>query len=76
MSGIEVGTSFEARWYALDIEGEDPNVPFQTIDYAYEAGISTIYFQLTSSEGWPVGNYKVEVYMSGSKVGEQTFSVQ
>lgn len=76
VSGVEPGTSFQSRWYALNIEGEDPNVPFQTIDYSYEEGIGNIYFQLTNDQGWPVGNYKVEVYMNGTEVGEQEFSVQ
>jgi hypothetical protein len=76
VNAIEPGTNFQARWYALDVEGQDANEPFQTIDYAYEEGIANIYFQLTNSDGWPVGNYKVEIYMNGAKVGEQTFSVQ
>jgi hypothetical protein len=76
VNDIEPGTNFEARWYALNIEGEDPNVPFQTIEYPYEEGIGNIYFQLTNDQGWPVGNYKVEVYMNGTEVGEQEFSVQ
>jgi hypothetical protein len=76
VAGIEVGTPFQSRWYALDVEGEDPNTPFQTIDYTYEADVANIYFQLTNSNGWPVGNYKVEVYMNNAKVGEQQFSVQ
>ena len=76
VAGIEVGTPFQSRWYVLDVEGQDPNTPFQTIDYAYEEGIGNIYFQLTNADGWPVGNYKVEIYMNGTKVGEQLFSVQ
>jgi len=76
VSGVDAGANFQSRWYALDIEGEDPNVPFQTIDYPYESGISNIYFQLTNDEPWPVGNYKVEIYMNDVKVGEQAFSVQ
>ena len=76
VSGVDEGTNFQSRWYALDIEGEDPNVPFQTIDYAYETGKTNIYFQLTNDEGWPTGNYKVEIYMNDVKVGEQAFSVQ
>jgi hypothetical protein len=76
VSGVESGTNFQSRWYALNIEGEDPNTPFQTIDYAYEEGIGNIYFQLTNDQPWPAGNYKVEVYMDGTEVGEQEFSVQ
>jgi hypothetical protein len=76
VSGIEPGTKFQSRWYALNLEGQDPNTPVQTIDYTYEKGISNIYFQLTSSQDWPAANYKVEVYMNDAKIGEQTFSVQ
>ena len=76
VAGIEAGANFQARWFALDIEGEDPNTPFQTIDYAYESGVSSIYFQLTGVEDWPPGNYKVEVFMNDAKIGEQQFSVQ
>jgi hypothetical protein len=76
VAGLEPGTAFQSRWYALDVEGQDPSTPFQTIDYPYEEGITTIYFQMTSQEPWPVGNYKVEVYMNDAKVGEQAFNVQ
>lgn len=76
VTDIEPGTAFQSRWYALNIDGQDPNEPFQTIDYTYEEGIGNVYFQLTNSDGWPVGNYKVEVYMNGTEVGEQEFSVQ
>ena len=76
VNDIEPGTQFQSRWYALNIDGQDPNEAFQTIDYTYEEGIGNIYFQLTNSDGWPAGSYKVEVYMNGTKVGEQEFSVQ
>jgi len=76
ISGVEAGTAFQSRWYGLDLPDIDPNEPLQTIDYPYEEGVTKVYFQLTSAEPWPVGNYKVEIYMDGSKVGEQTFSVQ
>lgn len=73
---VDVGTPFEGRWYALDIEGEDPSTPFSTIDYNLEEGVGSVYFQLFNDIEWPVGTYRVEVYMDGAKVGEQQFSVQ
>ena len=76
VSGIEVGTVFESHWYALNVEGQDANEPFQTIEYAYEEGISSVYFQLTPDESWPESGYRVEIYMDGVKVGEQDFNVQ
>jgi hypothetical protein len=76
VSGISAGTVFHAKWYGLDIQDVDATTPFKTIDYDYESGVSTIYFQLTNSNGWPTGHYKVEIYMGDTKVGEQPFSVQ
>ena len=75
-NSIETGTPFQGRWYALDIEGEDPNTPFSTIDYNLEDGVTSVYFQLFSDTEWPVGTYRVEIYMDGAKVGETQFSVQ
>ena len=76
VSGMDVGTPFEGRWFALNIEGEDPNTPFSTIEYNLEEGVGQVYFQLYSDVDWPVGNYRIDIYMNGEKVGEQEFSVQ
>ena len=76
VAGIEVGTKFQSRWYALDIEGVDPSTPVQTIDYVSEPNIRSIYFQLSPLDSWSPGNYKVEIYMNDVKIGEQQFSVQ
>ncbi len=32
-------------------------------------------FHLTNTSNWPVGQYRVDVYMSGNKVGQVLFSV-
>ena len=76
VAGIEVGTKFQSRWYALDVEGVDPSAPVETIDYVSEPNIASIYFQLSPFDSWSPGNYKVEIYMNDVKVGEQQFSVQ
>ncbi len=76
VSNIPNGAQFQAKWYALDVSGQNASVPFQTTDYTYQSGVSQVYFQLTNSGGWPTGHYKVEVYMNGAKIGEQDFAVQ
>ena len=76
VNAIEPSTKFQARWYGLDLEGQDPNTPVKTMDYTYEEGASKLYFQLSPLENWPAGNYKVEVYMNNVKAGEQAFRVQ
>jgi hypothetical protein len=73
---VEAGAGLEIRWYALDVEGQDPETPFTTSEYTYNEEDS-IYANIYSTEGgFPSGQYKVEIYLNGAKVGEQQFSVQ
>lgn len=73
---VEAGSSLEIQWYALDVEGQDPETPFTTSEYTYNDEDS-IYANIYSTEGgFPAGQFKVEIYLNGAKVGEQQFSVQ
>jgi hypothetical protein len=73
---VEAGSGLEIKWYALDVEGQDPQTPFTTSEYTYNEEDS-IYANIYSTEGgFPAGQYKVEIYLNGAKVGEQQFSVQ
>ncbi len=78
LNGLAKGSVVQAKWYAVNAQGLDPNTVLNTSDYTYESGISYVYFQLTTSDGsdWPTGSYKVELYLDGAKVGEQGFTVQ
>ncbi len=78
LSGLSKGQVVEAKWYAVNVQGLDPNAALNTSDYTYESGISYVYFQLTTSDGsdWPTGSYRVEIYLDGVRVGEQGFTVQ
>ena len=71
------GTSFDIKWYALDVAGQDPNTPFLTNNVVWTSGVNRLYAQANSTTGgFPKGQYKVEVDMSGTKAGESTFSIQ
>ena len=78
LSGPKSGAVVEAKWYAVNAAGVDPNSDLNTSDYSYEPGIGFVYFQLTTPDGgdWPLGTYKVEIYLDGTKTGEQNFNVQ
>ena len=78
LSGINPGSVIEAKWVAVNASGVDSNSEINTSDYTYESGIAFVYFQLTTNDGsdWPSGSYKVEIYLDGTKTGEQGFNVQ
>jgi hypothetical protein len=78
LSGLKLGSVVEAKWYAVNATGVDANSEINTSDYTYESGIDYVYFQLTTNDGsdWPVGSYKVELYLDGTKTGELDFNVQ
>lgn len=78
LNGLSQGATVEAKWFAVNAQGVGPNTLINTSDYQYQPGIGYIHFDLSTSDGsnWPVGTYKVELYLDGEKVGEQGFTVQ
>ena len=76
VNGVDAGTQFQIKWFALNLDGQDPAEPFTVTDYTYDSE-GTIYAQIESTDGgFPAAQYKVEIYMNGAKVGEQQFTVQ
>lgn len=72
------GTQVEARWTAINAADTEPNLEFQTqtIDITEESFTGAIYFQLSNDQGWPAGQYKVDVYLNGTLAQTAEFSVQ
>ena len=72
------GTQVEARWIAVNAADTEPNLEFQTqtLDITEERFTGTIYFQLSSDEGWPTGQYRVDMYLDGVLAQSAEFSVQ
>lgn len=55
-------TKVKAVWTAVAVEGEDPNT---LIDEAeLEFGDGTLTFDLANNGAWPVGAYKVDLYLN------------
>ncbi len=78
LSGITAGSVIEAKWYAVNVTGVNANSEINTSDYTYVSGVGFVYFQLSTNDGsdWPTGSYRVELYLDGTKVGDQGFTVQ
>jgi hypothetical protein len=67
-----------AEWTAVNAADTDPNLEFQaqTLDITEEDFSGTIYFQLSNDEGWPAGQYKVDLYLNSTLAQTAEFSVQ
>jgi hypothetical protein len=79
LKNAPAGTIVEAKWLAVQIEGYDPSelIYEQSInDFTDESFSGTIYFQLSNDNGWPVGDYKVDVYLNGAFAQSVSFSVR
>ena len=77
LAGLKAGSLIQSKWYAVNAEGVEANLEINTSDYNYESGVNFVYFQLSTTDGgdWPPGSYRVELFLDGTKVGEQGFTV-
>jgi hypothetical protein len=57
-------TSVKAIWYVAEVEGYEPSVIDET-SITLDTFQDSIDFDLTSDQPWPVGKYKVELYLDG-----------
>lgn len=55
-------TAVKATWIAVDVEGTDPNTLID--ETTLTSGDAELTFELTNSQLWPVGTYKVELYLN------------
>ena len=79
LNNAPVGTVVEAEWLAVQIEGyeTDELIYEQAIsDFTEESFTGTIFFELSNDSGWPLGEYKVDVYLDGTFVDSVPFSVR
>ncbi len=56
-------TTLKAVWIAVDAEGVDPN--FVINETEFTSGSNIITFNLSNNNLWPVGKYRVEIYLNG-----------
>jgi len=73
---VDKGASFDIKWYALNVSGQDPNTPFLTSNYVYNSESSISAHINSTSGGFPAGQYNVEIDLNGAKVAEQQFTIQ
>lgn len=69
-------TVVRAVWFVVNAEGEEPNTMID--DVSITSGDSQLSFDLTNQEGfiWPVGEYRVDLYLNDELKTSLSFEVQ
>lgn len=67
-------TSVRAAWTAVEAEGADPNTFIDETEIT--TGSGDVVFQLNNSNLWPVGHYKVDLYLNEKLDRTIEFDVQ
>jgi hypothetical protein len=67
-------TAVRAVWTAVSVEGEDPDTFIDQSELT--TGSGTLHFELSNDGLWPVGTYKVELYLNDQLEETLEFEVQ
>lgn len=67
-------TTLKAAWTAVSVEGEEPNLLIDETELTGGDGFYT--FSLSNDSDWPVGQYKVDIYLNNELDQTLTFNVQ
>jgi hypothetical protein len=67
-------TVTKAVWYAVNVDGTPANTKLNETPLTH--GDGTLTFKLGNDNGWPAGDYKVEVYLNDKLDRTLEFNVQ
>jgi hypothetical protein len=70
-TGTSANATLNAKWTYQD--GQTVNESSQTIA---PSGPAVTSFHISKPDGWPVGNYKVEISLNGSSAASKDFTVK
>ena len=69
------GTQMKFSWWIVDADGSK-NQKIKDIDYTTRALENVVHGHLTLPQDWPVGKYKVQVYINGDLDKTAFYSIQ
>jgi hypothetical protein len=75
LANAPADTKLKAVWTAVEAEGEQPNLLIDQAEITAEEG-NVFTFDLTNNGLWPVGKYKVDLYLNDKLDRTLEFQVQ
>jgi hypothetical protein len=73
LTNVTDDTATSAKWYAVKAEGVEPNLLLDEADF--KGADPEIVFDLKNNQLWPIGEYKVELFLNGKLNKTIEFSV-
>lgn len=67
-------TQLKAVWTVVNAEGIEPNLVLNETEFT--SGDAVVHFQLENDQLWPVGQYKVDIYLNSNLDKTLTFEVR
>lgn len=67
-------TTVKAAWTAVEAEGVEPNYAIDSKEIT--TGSTVVNFNLSNNQLWPVGKYKVDLYLNGKLDRTLEFTVE
>ena len=67
-------TVVKAEWIAVDVENTEPNFVIDVVEIT--TGSDTLTFNLSNTGLWPLGDYRVDIYLNEELANSLAFSVQ
>lgn len=73
---IAPGAKLKAEWIAVKAEGAPPNYRIDAVENTVRAGATRYDGSFGKpTAGWPVGDYRVDLFIDGKAVRQATFKV-
>jgi hypothetical protein len=77
LSNVETGSVVDAKWYIVSSPDYNAGeIESSTLKIEDKNAANYESFKLSSKNSWPVGEYKVELYLDGTLVHTLNFSVK
>jgi len=77
LSNVASGSVVDAKWYLVSAADYDAGeIESSTLTIEDKNAANYVSFELSSAEGWPVGEYKVELYLNDTLSQTLNFTVQ
>ncbi len=76
LADVPAGAKVSGVWIAEKIQGAPPNYKLDSTDLTVSKQMNRVTYSLFKpNDGWPVGSYRVELFIDGKPAGKASFKV-